>query len=32
MEVRNLLDKKYMTVAGYPEPGRIFSSGFKLYF
>lgn len=31
-EVRNLLDKKYMTVAGYPEPGRTFSTGFKLYF
>ncbi len=31
-EVKNLLDKKYMTVAGYPEPGRLFSTGVKIYF
>jgi len=31
-EVKNLLNDHYMTVAGYPEPGRIFSSGFRIYF
>ncbi|HPT31920.1 MAG TPA: TonB-dependent receptor [Prolixibacteraceae bacterium] len=31
-EVKNILDQKYMTVAGYPEPGRLLSVGMKLFF
>jgi hypothetical protein len=29
-EVKNLLDQKYMTVAGYPDPGRLFLTGVKI--
>lgn len=29
-EVKNILDKKYMTVAGYPEVGRMFLAGVKI--
>ena len=30
IEVKNILDKKYMTVAGYPDPGRLFQAGIKM--
>ena len=29
-EIKNILDKKYMTVAGYPEVGRMFLAGVKI--
>ncbi len=32
IEVKNILDKKYYTVAGYPDPGRIFQAGVKIYY
>lgn len=32
IEVKNLLDKKYLTVAGYPDPGRLFFAGIKINF
>ena len=31
-EVKNIFDEKYMTVAGYPEPGRIFVVGVQAGF
>ncbi len=31
-EIKNLLDKKYLTVAGYPDPGRLFFAGIKMNF
>jgi outer membrane receptor protein involved in Fe transport len=30
IEVKNILDKKYMTVAGYPDQGRLFFAGIKI--
>jgi iron complex outermembrane receptor protein len=30
VEVKNILDQKYMTVAGYPDPGRLFMAGIKI--
>ena len=30
IEVKNILDQKYMTVAGYPDPGRLFLAGMKI--
>jgi len=30
VEVKNILDKKYMTVAGYPDPGRLLMAGVKI--
>jgi iron complex outermembrane receptor protein len=30
VEVKNILDQKYMTVAGYPDPGRLFLAGVKI--
>ncbi|HKI87497.1 MAG TPA: TonB-dependent receptor [Draconibacterium sp.] len=30
LEVKNILDKKYQTVAGYPDTGRLFQMGVKL--
>jgi len=30
VEVKNILDEKYQTVAGYPDPGRIFHAGVKI--
>ena len=30
MEVKNILDKKYQTVAGYPDVGRLFLFGVKI--
>jgi len=30
VEVKNILDQKYMTVAGYPDPGRLFLAGIKI--
>jgi len=30
IEVKNILDKKYMTVAGYPDPGRLLLGGVKI--
>lgn len=32
IEVKNILDEKYYTVAGYPDPGRIFQAGVKIYY
>ncbi len=32
VEVRNILDQKYLTVAGYPDPGRLISSGLRINF
>lgn len=32
VEAKNILDKKYLTVAGYPDPGRLFSTGVKINF
>ena len=32
LEARNVLDQKYFTVAGYPDPGRLFSLGAKMNF
>jgi outer membrane receptor protein involved in Fe transport len=32
VEIRNVLDKKYQTVAGYPNVGRIFQTGVKIAF
>ncbi len=29
-EVKNILNKNYMTVAGYPDPGRLFQAGIKI--
>ncbi len=29
-EVKNLLDERYETVAGYPDPGRLIHGGFRL--
>ncbi len=29
-EVKNILDQTYMTVAGYPDPGRLFLAGIKI--
>lgn len=31
-EIKNLLDRKYLTVAGYPDPGRLFSIGARVFF
>jgi outer membrane cobalamin receptor len=30
IEVKNIVDQKYMTVAGYPDPGRLFLGGIKI--
>ena len=30
VEVKNVLDQRYMTVAGYPDPGRLFQAGIKI--
>lgn len=30
VEMKNALDKRFMTVAGYPDPGRIFMAGLKI--
>jgi hypothetical protein len=30
VEVKNILDEKYQTVAGYPDAGRIFQAGVKI--
>ncbi len=30
VEVKNILDQNYMTVAGYPDPGRIFMAGIRI--
>ncbi len=32
IEVKNILDQKYYTVAGYPDPGRIFQAGVKIFY
>lgn len=32
LEIRNVLDQKYLTVAGYPDTGRLFHSGIKISF
>lgn len=32
IEVKNIIDKKYYTVAGYPDLGRIFQAGVKIYY
>ncbi len=32
IEVKNILDKKYQTVAGYPDQGRLFQMGVKINF
>jgi hypothetical protein len=32
IEAKNIMDKKYLTVAGYPDPGRLLSTGVKVYF
>jgi hypothetical protein len=31
-EARNILDQKFLTVAGYPDPGRLFSVGARVHF
>ncbi len=31
-EARNLLDHRYLTVAGYPDSGRLFSLGARIFF
>jgi outer membrane cobalamin receptor len=30
IEIKNMLDKSYMTVAGYPDPGRLFMAGISI--
>jgi iron complex outermembrane receptor protein len=30
VEIKNILDKKYQTVAGYPDVGRLFNAGIKI--
>ncbi|MFA7490581.1 MAG: TonB-dependent receptor [Mariniphaga sp.] len=30
IEVKNVLDKKFMTVAGYPDPGRLIMAGLRI--
>ncbi len=30
VEVKNVLDENYMTVAGFPDPGRLFMAGMKI--
>ena len=30
IEVKNILDRNYLTVAGYPDPGRVISSGMRV--
>lgn len=32
VEVKNIFNKKYYTVAGYPDVGRIFQAGVKIYY
>ena len=32
IDVKNILDQKYLTVAGYPDPGRMLSTGIKMDF
>ncbi len=31
MEVKNLMNDHFMTVAGYPDPGRLFMAGIKIF-